>query len=324
MTDQDQTQADEQEEQQEPVTYNIYVTGATSQTGLALIEKLVDDGHAVAAYAAGSKDAKTLREVGALPVYGDLSHMGDILGNLRMFEADTIVNLQPQALNTPPFARRDWAALGEQLQAETDALLTAAERAEVNYILHTSFAFLAGTDNADNAFVNAAQAAEQRVLDADGAVLRVGYLYSDAADDALHNVVKLLRRGMPIYQGKVDSDAAWLRADDLTPAVFAAATRQPTGELYHLVDDTPLSASAFLQMFSEKTGYHLPPKMPLFAAKQVYGPAHLDIINADVTPGNEDAKEALDWEPRFSSVDDGLEDILLTWRASGSRAVVQA
>ena len=151
MTDQDQTQADEQEEQQEPVTYNIYVTGATSQTGLALIEKLVDDGHAVAAYAAGSKDAKTLREVGALPVYGDLTHAGDILGNLQMFEADTIVNLQPQALNTPPFARRDWAALGEQLQAETDALLTAAERAEVNYILHTSFAFLAGTDNADNA-----------------------------------------------------------------------------------------------------------------------------------------------------------------------------
>lgn len=323
MTDQDQEQQT-QDEAQAPPTYSIYITGGTSPVGLALTQQLVEDGHTVACHAETAKQAGKLRELGALPMYGDLTQAGDIRNDLSLIEADVLVNLRPQTLNTLPYARRNWEAFGEQYKAEAEAALEAAAQAGVDYVVHTSLALLPDGATPEIPLLQAIAAAERKALEMGGCVMRVGYLYSDAPDDGLHELTGMLQRSMPLYQGKADGGASWTRTDELASALFAAVKKQPRSKLYHIVGDDAVSEHDFLRMFAEKTGYRVPAKMPNFAARRVYGNAHIDVMDADTAQSNADAKQDLDWQPKFASLDASLEDVLLTWRAGDQqRTIVQ-
>lgn len=313
----------------EPTSRSVYITGGATRYGQTIIRQLTDAGHSVAAFAATSKEANAVRNCGALPVYGDETDMTSIRHNIKLAGADTVVHLKPQALNIAPFVRREWDTLAAQMQAENEALLEAAAQAEVGFVVLTSFAYLFA-DTADepvdetaparepggNPVFAAALAAEQRVMEMGGCVLRVGYLYGDDATDPLRELGAQLRRGLPMLPGKHGVMANWLRETDLPGAVVAATVNQPANAIISVVDGTPTPIYDVLVTFSEETGLKLPPAMPQFMARNVYGSTHLSLLGADVALKNDTAQQTLDWTPEYTDIRASLDDILLTWRAT--------
>lgn len=316
--------------EQEKSARNVYISGGATPLALNICRQLTELGHSVSVLVSTSVAASAVREVGGLPVYGDAADVGVLTSNLKMTGADTVLNLAPMAFNAPPYVRRDWDAATAALRQESRALLDAAKAAEIGYIIHTSFAFLyADTDGktvnenapsrsaADNAFIKEALSLEKAVLGANGAVLRVGYLFGDSANDAMHEVATLLKRGLtPGYFGKDSSLANWLRTEDLAAAVVATVNHAPTATTYNIVSDTPLSVYGFISVFAKKLGLTVPANVPAFLASSLVGKAQLAVMDSSVALSNERAKTELGWVLRFKSVDAALEDMLLTWRAA--------
>lgn len=319
---------DQEQQDQENTTLSVYITGGATQYGQAVIRQLIADGHSVGALVQTAADAHAIRELGALPVYGDETDTAAMRQNIKMLDATTVIHLAPQQFNTAPLVRRDWDAATAAFVTQTDALLDAVAQTDVGYIIHTSYAFLyadtGGEAVAEGAparetgapLFPAALEAERRVLEMGGCVLRAGYLYGGSDDSVLHDVHRMLRRGLPILHPDPNKMANWLREDELTAAVLAAVEKQPESKLYNIVEDTPLSLHGFLTHFAQKLGLAVPAKMPAFAARNMYGKTHFALLNADVALKNDAAQADLDWAPAFTNVDDSLDDVLLTWRAS--------
>lgn len=319
--------ADDQEQQENAVP-SVYITGGTTDYGQAVIRRLVAAGHSVGALVQTNGDASTVRDLGALPVYGDETDATAMRHNIKMLDAGIVINLKPQQYNIAPLVRHDWDEMTAQLVAEADALIDAAAAAEVDFLLHTSFAFLAadtGGETLDESaparesgapLFAAALEAERRTLEMGGCVLRAGYLFGASDDGILHDVQRMLRRGLPILHPDPNKMANWLREDDLAAAVLAAVEKQPAGKLYNIVGNTPTSLHGFLAHFAQELGLSLPPKMPAFAVRNVYGQTHLALVNTDVALSNAAAKTDLDWSPAHADLNASLDDVLLTWRAT--------
>lgn len=311
-------------EEQQPTTANVYVTHGASVAGLALIEALVSAGHSVSALAATSAEASAIRARGALPVYGDPANKAVVAHNLRLAEATVIVNLAPQVFNQVPQIRQNFDAAAATLQAETDALFDAAASLdEPPYVVHTSYAYLYDEDVAGEPFFVVARAAEQRVLDMGGCVLRVGFLYDADPNGSLADLHRLLKRGMPTVLGKPGATANWLRAEDLGPALAAAVEKQPAAQMLALTSEA-MSAYDFMALFASKIGLKLPPALPDALARPVFGKTALAVISADVAVSNKAAAEALDWAPQYAEINASLESLLLNWRAGAARELVPA
>jgi nucleoside-diphosphate-sugar epimerase len=321
------------EQEQHPPSRSVYITGGTTRCGQGIVRALTQNGHTVSGPAATSNQANILRECGALPVYGDEINAAVVRHNLKLAEADTIVHLVPQALNVPPHIRRDWDAHVEQLHKQNDALFQAAHESDVAYIVLGSYAFIYESSDENSAngpldemapartanglpLFEVALEAERHTLERGGCVLRVGYLFSDDADDPLHKLESQLRRGLPQPVGRTNALANWLRAEDLAAPVAAAAVAQPEGAIYNIVGDAPLSAYAFLEQFCAGTGLRMPIGVPAPVAARLYGPTNLTLLNSSAPLSNAKAKAELNWTLKYPQVNAALDDVLLTWRAT--------
>lgn len=316
------------QEQPENSPRSVYITGGATTTGLTIIGQLVADGHTVTAHALTSKEANTLRGAGALPVYGDRDDMAVTHGNIKMAEADTVVHLAPMRINTAPLARGGRDAQAAEYAKEVAAVVEAAKQAEVQYFVLTSFAFLYA-DSAeavdetapsrsagDVTLFAGALAAEKAVLEMGGCVLRVGYLYSDDEDDAMHKLMTQLRRGLPMLHGAPGNKANWLREEDLAPAVLAATTTEHAGKTFNIVSDSAMSEYDFTSSFAEQVGLNLPRPLPGFLANNAYDGTYIALLKTNVSAKNDLAKAELGWEPQYPDVTASMDDLLLTWRAS--------
>ncbi|MFZ4815414.1 MAG: NAD-dependent epimerase/dehydratase family protein [Phototrophicaceae bacterium] len=300
-----------------PNTHHIFLTGGASALGRATVRALAAAGHQVTSTAPTSLDANHLRADGALPVYSAPTDSKAIANMLKMAKTDTVIHLAPQAYNSAPFGRHDWDAAALQLHAETEALLEAAAASGVKSFIHTSFASLPDHNDDHLPFFEVAATLEAAVLAINGCVLRVGFLFGESPEDPLHELERLLRRGLPFAVGDSHAHAYWLAAADLPAALVNAVRVQPAAETLALVNDTPLTVAAFAKLFASKIGLSLPGALPAFMIGQGNnGKTQAAILSSHTSVEAAPARERLNWKPRFATTDAALEDILLTWRAS--------
>ena len=74
---------------------SVYITGATTAPGLALLRALVARDHYVSGSAATLVEAQRLRAAGALPVYINECDAGDLAGALRLTQAKVLIHAAP-------------------------------------------------------------------------------------------------------------------------------------------------------------------------------------------------------------------------------------
>lgn len=308
---------------------SIFITGGSTPLGLRVIRTLIAAGHQVAALTSGAEHSTEVRDLGALPVYADITRIGELKGIIAMRKVEVVINLAPQVANHIPFFKADWHA--DTLLTDTQTLLHAAAEAGAKFFLHTSYAFVYGDHDGawvdetsrpepgENQLLKTALRAEKAALSGaiPGCVLRLGYLYGADSQD-LHKLMDTLRGGRMLVGGSGYTN--WINADDAAEAIRRAAETQVAGGIYNIVDGTPASADTFLNNFSSAIGLGAPGSPPRFLNNFFLPRAQVDLMALSARVKNSRAVEDFGWSPRFNSHQAGIEDILLTWRAAEIRS----
>lgn len=307
---------------------SFFITGATGCVGRATTAYLVAQGHRVTGMAWGTAEGEIVRANGGLPFYADPYRAGEIRSGLAMAEADVLLHLAPQIPNHVPHQKADWDA--RTLTEGTAATLQAAQAAGVNYVVHTSYAFLYGDTGGEwvdedapghapgnSPVFRAALEAEQMVWDSGlpACILRAGYVYGPQCA-ALVDLRDAL--GRSVNTGKADAWSNWIYVDDLAKALLQAAIQQEAGVLFNIVDDTPATPAEFANYFAESRG--LPqPSAGLASLLSRPNKEQAALLKNAVKVKNDRAKTRLNWQPKYPSYREGLDQTLLSWRAEAIR-----
>jgi nucleoside-diphosphate-sugar epimerase len=315
----------------------VFITGADSGAGRALVRQLVTRGHRVVGSTHnGSQGAFTIREDGGLPVYPDFEREGEIRSVLLMSRAEIIVHLMAQPLNGLPYSVLNVTPYLSLLRQGTDNLLQAAGNVGIRRVIFPSFTSIYGDADGEtvdetastsraNLLFQALAAAEAAVQDGTipGYVLRAGFTYG-ANSAATRQLADTLRAGNGIPSGT--GLAGWVHEDDLMRAILLLIDRpfadEPLEEIYNIVDDTPATPTQFAEKFAEALG-----AMPLFSRGGGFAamlrrpdPVQKDLLHNSAAPSNEKARQQLGWTPEYSDQRAGIEQLLLRWRADAANA----
>lgn len=309
----------------EKTTASVLITGGNTPTGRAVTRLLHIAGHQVAAMTTTHEGSEQVRADGGLPIFADPTRAGEIKGMMDLREVDVVVHAAPLLANETPFVAADYS--GDDLLAQTTALIEAAVAAEVKYIVHLSYAALYGNTGDHAVTEDAAVSANESgllkaAIDAENAVresgiphciLRAGYVYS-ADTAALHQVFEAILGGRAVHTGSGDNKAAWVHASDLANAIAAAVDQRPENAVFNVVDEEPASPGAFASYLSEAQGVSssnaLAGLFKMFNRQKPH-----DALDFSTLVSNGAIKEALGWAPRFKSFKDGIDDLLLSWRS---------
>jgi nucleoside-diphosphate-sugar epimerase len=315
-------------EEQNTASLSVFVTGITEGLGKAVTRFLVAHGHTVAGAADSLEDANLIRGLGALPVYNGLFRASEIASTLKLTKADVLVNTTPQVINGLPLHNPDWDYYTRLLTESTAACVEAAEQTGVKFIVHTSYAFLYGDTHGEPVdesaritteapVFKAAAAAEKAVLNAQvpGCVLRAGYNYG-AENASLKAIQKALIGKGSMLLGK--GDASWIHTSDLVAAIVAAVEQQPAGEIFNIVDDTPVSPGTFVDHLADSMGvkHPSPSRMPEPIMNLTVPVTTRALMNTSFKAANAKARKSLNWSPQFASYESGIEQTLLNLRAT--------
>ena len=307
----------------------VLVTGASEALGREVVRQLVTRGHQVAAVTGTVQGAGELRQDGALPIYSSLFRPGELASNLKMFEADVIVNAAPQVINAFPPYQPDWDGWVNLLHEGTLALVEAAQATGVKYIVHTSFAFLYGDKHGEavdesakiatsNPLFKAAADAEKVILNSGipASVLRAGFLYGPESGTVL-GLRDALRGSAALPLGDDHNVVNWVHTLDLAQAIVLAAEQQPANEIFNIVDDQPVSAGTFADHFADQYGVKRPgrQRMPGVLAQFLVNPNQQALLDVSAAATNTKAKNQLGWTLKYPNQHAGVEQTLLAWRA---------
>jgi nucleoside-diphosphate-sugar epimerase len=306
---------------------NIFITGGASGVGREASRQAKARGHNVTVLTDGSEGAAKARQDGALPAYSDVTRAGELKSLFKMAQTDVVLHLAAQAGNGFPL--KDGYEAHERMMAESaQAVVTAALQAGIKFVVYASFAFVYGDTHGEwltedgqgheeRAF-RPALAAERHMLQSGVpvCVLRAGFNYGpeDAAAQTLSDGI---RRGRGLYLGDSHSVMNWIHAADLAHAAILAAEQQPAGHIFNIVDNEPTSASAFASHLAVSLGLPAPVSatMPGFVLRRTTSDMQRTLLATSVRLKNDKAKQVLGWTPKYATIQSGLEQMLLSWRA---------
>lgn len=307
---------------------HVFVTGASSGAGLAVVRHLAAAGHKVTGTVSSSRDAEMLRKLGAIPAYPDLMRDGEIRSAIQGGSATIVVHCAPLAPNHVPQIKTDWESYESLLRDGTTALMNGAKAAGVEFVVVGSYAFVYGDQHghaadettepprASTPFVRGALAAEQAALAADvpACVLRAGYLYGASSPETveLHDRLKI-RAPLASFDGH--AVANWLHVEDFARAVALCIEQQPAGETFNIVDNHPATSADFLNYFVTSLNLTAPGNPPTFLAGRYTGKTQAELLNASVKASNAKAAERLGWKPMYGSYREGIDQTQLVLRA---------
>lgn len=344
MADNQETTTNQDEQQ----PLNILITGGDNSVGLALAREAVKNGHKVfAASSRGTIGAKRIRNVGAYPVYPELTREGSLRSAIMLAKADVVVNCAAQEFSGLPQYRIDYDKTASNLEESTEALVAAAGKMGVKRLIHLSPAYIYGnTDHAvtedapiarSSQLLNHVAAAEEAILDGGiaGYVVRTGFIYGGWHDSMLA-LAELMRTGKGIAKGK--GQASWIHEDDLALALLKLVELSgddATANVLNISDGEPMSHVDFMSLFGELYGSGEPNGInPLFFPFQT-NPTQIELLNQNTVIDSRKASEILGWEPKTASKTVGIEKAMVVWRAleapddtpstsSASKALVKA
>jgi nucleoside-diphosphate-sugar epimerase len=136
-------------------------------------------------------------------------------------------------------------------------------------------------------------------------VLRLGGLYGPGR----HHLLNQLMRGELIFGGRVDHLINYLHRDDAASAILAACLGGPTGaRIYNITDGHPIRKDELIQWTAKKLGKG----EPVFDINAPAGPRMQR--GGRTQPSrfieNSRALHELNWSPQFSSISEGLTEII--------------
>ncbi len=312
---------------------NVLVTGGARSAGLATVKALRQAGHTVVATATEAAGALAIRQLGALPVYPDLSRASEVLSALQFAKAEALVHAAPQlAGGNPQIAS---AADAADIASSADAVFSAAAQHGIKRAVSLSFAYLSAIEGgqerhqSDFAPLLAAEAAAL-IRGVHTFVIRAGYIYGGNSP-ATAALAAAIKNSKTLPAG--EQPAAWIHEDDLASAILAllgaeveAEDGMSGSELLYAASAAPQTPNEFAAALAAALGL----SQPRFANDGLLARLRqktardtllsrataIELPQIQTEPGWQ-ARATLQrcgWQPRHDSLESGLAATALTWR----------
>lgn len=316
----------------------VVIVGAATELGLEITRHFSAGDHTVTGLAPDDKLAERVRATGAEVHALDLADAGRLVGILAAAQPDVVLSLATQRANTLLHDGHKWRGQERAIPAETTALLHALQSLKSGRngnsptLIYASFAFLYGNarDAAETAPLTAgtldpafaaAIHAEQQIRESGlpATILRLGYLYGpDYKDLALY--VKAFRLHRLYWAGPKRGRANFLHVEDAAQALTLVAASRPAGEVFNVVDGSPVSFANFMDYFARSYGFAHPRHIPTWSAalaRRFITSQHMRQTALVTSVSAAAFRRRFDWAPRFPDHRAGLDDTIRAMQASG-------
>lgn len=294
----------------------VFVAGGSGAIGRALVPKLVDAGHEVAATTRSPAKVQLLESLGSAAVVLDALDEEAVRAAIEAFRPDAVMNQLtslPKRYN--PRRLRPWYEATSRLRVGgTQILLRAAAEVGARRFVYQSIAFMyaftgpriVGEEaplalDAPEPFGAALRATvegEQLATSVDGiegVVLRYGQLYGPgtyfAADGDFARQARA--RMLPTVGG--EGVFSFLHVDDAAGAAVAALERG--SGIYNIADDDPATGRDWIKAFCDELHAPQPLHVPAWLVRIAAGGFAARLLTDGRGASNAKAKRELGWSP---------------------------
>jgi nucleoside-diphosphate-sugar epimerase len=288
-----------------------FVTGASGFLGHVVCAEAIARGHEVHALVRrpGSEPA------GTIPAAGDLSDEARLTDALSAAHPDHVIHLAAEIAT-----QRDPAKIEEVNVAGTSRLLNACRTAGTPRFVFTSTVVTGDAEGRlldeqtelpyETAYGRSKQVGEELVRESGlpTVILRPSHVYGAGGWYAHEIVHRLTQPGRFVVIGPGRNLWDVVRVEDVAVACLDAAEQAPSGALYHVVDDLPITQFDFVALTAEALGVGRPRRIPAFVAKRVAGPEPVAAVVRSARSSNALIRRELGWSPRFPSAHLGVPD----------------
>lgn len=308
----------------------VFIAGATGVLGRRMVRRFLERNHKVAGLARDEKAAQAIQKLGGEAVIGSIFDADGLAAAVG--KADVVIHAAT-AIPTKVSSNADDWAMNDRLRREgTQALTAATAKLGAKIYIQQSVVWVARppddsffdestkVDKPDGLYASAFDG-ELIALEAGEkfgfktAVLRCGGFY---APDATHTRILaegLLKRRLPLI-GKGEAISANLHTDDAASAYLAAA-EAGKGGIWHVTDDAPVTIKAMLTEMAQKLGAPAPRRIPLWLARLFLWSGVIEFFTRSTRTSNRLFREEFGWSPKFPSFQQGLGQVVNTWRNEG-------
>jgi nucleoside-diphosphate-sugar epimerase len=306
---------------------NIFIAGGTGAIGRVLMPLLVHAGHQVVALTRSADRASQLKQLGAVPVVGDVYDRVRLARLLAESKAEVVV----QQLTA--FGTKDRDPYAETARVRTEGtrnLVSAARAAQVRRFIAQSISFICSpsgngvTDEetplhlnaspAVRAFTEAVASLEQQTLEASGmagTVLRYGWFYGPGTSyDPEGAIPSAIRNGSYPIVGVGAGTYSFINLRDAAEATVRVLSHEARG-IYNIVDDSPIRLSEWLPLVAKLLDAPAPGHMDEATARKKLGDVRVYYMNEQRGASNTKAKREFNWQPAFPSCRTGFEALYL-------------
>ena len=304
----------------------IFIAGATGVLGRRLVQQFRERGHGVTCVARSADNEATIRKLGGEIRRADLFDADALAHSAE--GADVVVHAATAIPTRAKPRPEDWRTNDRIRREGTRALAQAAARVGAKQFLVQSITWVARPENQSafdedspphTDFVTRSTVEMETIArdagNRDGfkvAILRCAWFHAPDAAHTRYFGEHLLARKLPII-GKGDAMWQLVHVGDAASA-FVTAAESGRGGLWHVTDDQPVSAGAYLNGFAQRLGAPAPRHVPAWMARLLAGSAAVNFMTASTRTSNARFKREFQWMPRYPSYCEALDQIVGEWR----------
>ena len=306
----------------------VLVAGATGAMGQPLVRALIHRGHDVVGLTRSSSKRALIEALGARVAVGNALDADDMARVVTDVAPTHVVHLLTALPAAGPMRARDLGPTNELRERGTANLLRAAIDAGVKRLVAESFIGIYGAANfdrprseddplpapAEGAFHRADVAIRsmedqlKRARAANGietVALRFGGIYGPEVA-SMQATLRLLRaRRLFLPRAAERGIMPFVHVDDAAAATIAALEHPSPSAVYNVVDDRPMSLTAFLTAAASTIGVPPPRTMPAWIFRLI-APLMAEAISIRMPLSNAKARRELGWTPAYPTAQDGL------------------
>ncbi len=307
----------------------IYITGATGVLGKRLVRELVSRGHSVTGMVRSAQGEELVNSLGGNPSRAGLFDKEALLPAVE--GSDVVIHA---ATSIPVKARMKLEdfALNDRIRREGTQILTeCAVKAGAKKLIFQDVVWVArppdGSCFDESSPVNPDRSVqsgidgENIVLQAGEeygfipTVLRCGFFYGSDTAHTRTIGEGLKKRKFPII-GSGDSLWSNVHVDDAASAFVTAALEDLKG-VWHVVDDSPVKVSEFLNGFAERLGTPAPRRIPEWLGRILAGSYAVNFFTTSTYTSNSKLRAGSSWSPKYPTYKEGLDQIVRDWKTEG-------
>lgn len=296
---------------------SIFVAGGSGAIGVPLVRALTAAGHRVTALTRSAAKRGELRALGASVAVADALNREALIAAVEAAHPTHVIHQLTALPSGGPRRPGDLEATNRLRVDGTRYLLEAAIRAEARRFIVGSFAMLSPRGPVDAESEDEAAAAvrsmERQVLDAtregtiEGVVLRYGMFYGLQAPSTVAMIEMIRKRRLPVVRGDAGR-LPLIHVDDAVSATVRALDLAPAGSTYDVVDDEAVSLTQIVEAIAEYTGSAKPLRVPAWLPR-LLAPYAARMTSVRMPLSNAKAKAELGWQPRYSTLREGLAEM---------------